>query len=442
MKNVLLFLLVALAVSLNAETGIIRGKVIEASTGLEVIGGTVQVDGAAVGTITDIDGSFSLKLEPGNYSLVFSYVGFAAKRMEGVEVKAGDVTVLGDILLEEASITIDEVVVAAKKIQTSEAAMQTLQRKSIKTLDAISSQAFSLRGDNDAASAVRRVPGVSVQDGKYVYIRGLGDRYSKTTLNGANIPGLDPDRNTVQMDLFPTNLLDNIVIYKNFTPDLPGDFTGGLVDVATKDFPEDFTMAATLGFGYNSQVTFNNNFLTYAGGNTDWLGYDNGSRDFPAQLNNSLPTFGDALSNPAAASQLSAATLALNNELAPSTEAPMPNHNFSFSIGNQKSLFGKPFGFIGSLTYRRDFSGYEDGFTGRYTLAQAGVSSLTTQRELKDSRFSDNVVLGGMLNGSIKLNSFNKIGINLLRNQSGQSDTRFQEGRVSGGSSDGVYQER
>ena len=197
---------------------------------------------------------------------------------------------------------------------------------------------------------MRRVPGVSVQDGKYVYIRGLGDRYSKTTLNGANIPGLDPDRNTVQMDLFPTNLLDNIVVYKNFTPDLPGDFTGGLVDVATKDFPEDFTMAASLGFGYNPQVTFNDNFLTYNGGNTDWLGYDDGARDFPAALN-SMPTFGQALSDQAAAKELNAATLSLNNELAPHTNAPMPNHNFSFSIGDQKNLFGKDFGFIGSLSF-------------------------------------------------------------------------------------------
>ncbi|MCB9289618.1 MAG: TonB-dependent receptor [Lewinellaceae bacterium] len=441
MKNVLTFLLLTLAVSAFGQTGIIRGKVIEAATGWEVIGATVQIDGATTGTVTDIDGTFSLKADPGVYSVLISYVGYAAQKVNEVEVAAGDVTILGDIPMEEEAVTTETVVITAKTIKTSETAMQTLQRKSIKTLDAISSQAFSLRGDNDAAAAVRRVPGVSVQDGKYVYIRGLGDRYSKTTLNGANIPGLDPDRNTVQMDLFPTNLLDNIVVYKNFTPDLPGDFTGGLVDVATKDFPEDFTMAASLGFGYNPQVTFNDNFLTYNGGNTDWLGYDDGARDFPAALN-SMPTFGQALSDQAAAKELNAATLSLNNELAPHTNAPMPNHNFSFSIGDQKNLFGKDFGFIGSLTYRREFSGYEDGFTGRYSYAQVGADILTTQRELADRRFSDYVILGGMLSGAVKLNSFNKIGLNILRNQSGQTDTRFQEGRVSGGASDGVYQER
>lgn len=441
MKNVLTFLLLFLAVSAFGQSGTIRGKVIEAATGWEVIGATVQVEGAATGTVTDIDGTFSLKADPGVHAVLISYVGYAAQKINEVEVKSGDVTVLGDIAMEEEAVTTETVVISARKIQTSESAMQTLQRKSIKTLDAISSQAFSLRGDNDAAAAVRRVPGVSVQEGKYVYIRGLGDRYSKTTLNGANIPGLDPDRNTVQMDLFPTNLLDNIVVYKNFTPDLPGDFTGGLVNVATKDFPEDFTMAASLGFGYNPQVTFNDNFLTSNGGKTDWLGYDDGARDFPAALS-SMPTFGEALSNQALAKELNAATLSLNNELAPKTEAPLPNHNFAFSIGNQKTLFGKPVGFIGSLTYRREFSGYENGFTGRYTFAQVGADILTTQRELEDRRFSDYVIMGGMLNGSIKLNSFNKIGLNILRNQSGQTDTRFQEGRVSGGASDGLYQER
>ncbi|MCB0547559.1 MAG: TonB-dependent receptor [Phaeodactylibacter sp.] len=441
MKNVLTFLLLFLAVSAFGQSGTIRGKVIEAATGWEVIGATVQVEGAATGTVTDIDGTFSLKADPGVHAVLISYVGYAAQKINEVEVKSGDVTVLGDIAMEEEAVTTETVVISARKIQTSESAMQTLQRKSIKTLDAISSQAFSLRGDNDAAAAVRRVPGVSVQEGKYVYIRGLGDRYSKTTLNGANIPGLDPDRNTVQMDLFPTNLLDNIVVYKNFTPDLPGDFTGGLVNVATKDFPEDFTMAASLGFGYNPQVTFNDNFLTSSGGKTDWLGYDDGARDFPAALS-SMPTFGEALSNQALAKELNAATLSLNNELAPKTEAPLPNHNFAFSIGNQKTLFGKPVGFIGSLTYRREFSGYENGFTGRYTFAQVGADILTTQRELEDRRFSDYVIMGGMLNGSIKLNSFNKIGLNILRNQSGQTDTRFQEGRVSGGASDGLYQER
>ena len=441
MKNVLIVLLVTFATMAFGQSGTIRGKVIEAATGWEVIGATVQVEGVGTGTVTDMDGTFSLKSEPGVHVILISYVGFAAQKISEVQVQAGQVTVIGDISMEEEAVTTETVVISARKIQTSESAMQTLQRKSIKTLDAISSQAFSLRGDNDAAAAVRRVPGVSVQDGKYVYIRGLGDRYSKTTLNGANIPGLDPDRNTVQMDLFPTNLLDNIVVYKNFTPDLPGDFTGGLVNVATKDFPEDFTMAANLGFGYNTQTTFNNNFLTSKGGNTDWLGYDDGSRDFPAELND-LPTFGEALSNQASAKGLNAATRSLNNELAPSTEAPMPNHNFGFSIDNQKTLIGKPVGFLGSMTYRREFSGYEDGFTGRYTFAQAGAEILTTQRELQDRRFSDYVILGGMLSGSVKLNSYNKVGLNILRNQSGQMDTRFQEGRVSGGASDGLYQER
>ncbi|MCB0586802.1 MAG: carboxypeptidase-like regulatory domain-containing protein, partial [Phaeodactylibacter sp.] len=144
MKNVLTFLLLTLAVSAFGQTGIIRGKVIEAATGWEVIGATVQIDGATTGTVTDIDGTFSLKADPGVYSVLISYVGYAAQKVNEVEVAAGDVTILGDIPMEEEAVTTETVVITAKTIKTSETAMQTLQRKSIKTLDAISSQAFSL----------------------------------------------------------------------------------------------------------------------------------------------------------------------------------------------------------------------------------------------------------------------------------------------------------
>ena len=130
-----------------------------------------------------------------------------------------------------------EVVVKAQVIRETEAALLTIKRKSPNMIDGISAETFSKIGDSDAAGAIKRVSGVSVQGGQYVFVRGLGDRYTKTTLGGMEIPGLDPDRNAVQMDIFPTNLINNIVVYKTFTPDLSADFVGGMVDIDTKDFP-------------------------------------------------------------------------------------------------------------------------------------------------------------------------------------------------------------
>jgi hypothetical protein len=134
-----------------------------------------------------------------------------------VEVTANEVTVLPEIRLQEDNVQLEEVVVTAKVLRTTETALLTVKKNSAVMMDGISASKIRLTGDGTAVEAAKRVTGVSVEGGKYVYIRGLGDRYSKTTLNGVDIPGLDPDRNTLQMDIFPTNLINNILISKNFS---------------------------------------------------------------------------------------------------------------------------------------------------------------------------------------------------------------------------------
>src|SRR5690606_25726835 len=140
------------------------------------------------------------------------------------------------------------------------------------------------------ASAVRTIPGVSVQEGKYVYVRGLGDRYSKSILNGMDIPGLDPDKNTVQMDIFPTNILENIVVVKSGSAELPADFTGGVVDIVTKDIPSQKQIGISASVGYNPNAHFKNNYVGYQGSSTDFLGFDNGQRELPVGQKASIPT--------------------------------------------------------------------------------------------------------------------------------------------------------
>ena len=155
------------------------------------------------------------------------------------------------------------------------------KKESASLLDGISSKEISRGGDSDVAGAVKRVTGVTVEGGKYVYVRGLSDRYSKTLLNGAVIPSLDPRRNAVQMDIFPTAMIDNVSIYKSISPELPGDFAGGLIDINTKDYPEDLNVVVAASLGYNTNATFNNEFFTGNKGKTDWLGMDDGTRAIP-----------------------------------------------------------------------------------------------------------------------------------------------------------------
>ncbi|MCB0644670.1 MAG: carboxypeptidase-like regulatory domain-containing protein, partial [Phaeodactylibacter sp.] len=388
---------------LSAQTGKVAGKVIEAESGFEVIGGNVLVVGQdGVGTVTDLDGTYLLELEAGTYTIEYSYIGFAAQQITDVEVKAGELTSV-DVQLGEEAIELDlGVTVKAKAYRNTEAALLTIQKKAPGVLDGISSAQITKSGDSDVASAVRRVTGVTVEGGKYVYIRGLGDRYSKTTLNSAEIPGLDPNRNTVQMDLFPTNLIDNIVVYKTFTPNLPGDFSGGYVDIATKDFPEQFTLKASVSLGYNPISNFNaDNYLTSPSGAQDALGFDDGTRAAPELATNTepIPEFAQGLNNAANAQSIADITRSFPNTWSQNFASAFLDYGASFSIGNQMEVFGKPLGLIFALSYSRDFSANEEAEYGIYELlgTTSQASGLTPQLVQDEKQGTASTLWGAML---------------------------------------------
>ena len=203
---------------------------------------------------------------PGTYTLQAKFIGFTTVNISDVVVKAGEVTVIEAIWLEEAVSELDEIIVTAEALRSTDVALLQAKRKATNLIDGISSQQIKRSGDSDVAGAIKRVPGVSIQGGQYVFVRGLGDRYTKTILNRMEVPGLDPDRNAIQIDVFPTSLIDNIIVYKNFTPDLSADFVGGTVNIETKDFPDEKTTTLSLGLEYNSSMHFRNDFLTYNGG--------------------------------------------------------------------------------------------------------------------------------------------------------------------------------
>ncbi|MEQ8425198.1 MAG: carboxypeptidase-like regulatory domain-containing protein, partial [Cyclobacteriaceae bacterium] len=235
---------------LLAQKGIIRGKIIDKENGEGLYGATAIISGTSTGGAADFDGNYSIEgVEPGIYEVQYSFVSYQTQTVTGIEVKAGEVTLI-DVTLSTDIQELEEVVVTARVIRDNESALMTVRRKSPNVMDGISSQSFRKIGDSNAASAIQRVPGVSVQGGKYVFVRGLGDRYSKSTLNDVDIPGLDPDRNSIQIDIFPTNIIDNMVVLKSFTADKLADFTGGVVDIETKDFPEERQWVINGSLGY------------------------------------------------------------------------------------------------------------------------------------------------------------------------------------------------
>lgn len=416
---VLSILLLILCNGLKAQKGYIRGKVIDNKTGETLIGVTVQIPGTTIGTITDFDGNYSIPVEPGTYTLKVSYISYQAQMYEDVEVKPGEVIIINANLDEEVT-ELKEVVVSAKAVRNTEASIQVMQKKSASMLDGIGSRQIARLGDDDAASALKRVTGVSVQDDKYVFVRGLGDRYTKVTLNGAEIPALDPEKNAVQMDIFPSNIIENIIVHKTFTPNLPGEATGGHVDIVTKDFPEKFTLQFSASYGYNPQANLNENFLSYEGGSTDWLGLDDGTRAIPSISKTYLNQYGYISyvpKPPFTDEALHEISSSFNKIMYPETENSFLNQSYKFSVGNQSQLFGKTFGYNFALGYSNAYKYYDDG---EYGIYEEGAQPDPWKIFDKVVHGSNNVILSGLANFNMKLNNNNKIGARFLRNQSGK----------------------
>jgi len=435
-----------LTTSIFAQKGTLSGVVLEKSSALEVIGGNVVVAGTAVGTTTEFDGTYVLELDAGTYNIEYSYIGFQNFTAENVVINAGETTTL-DVQLDDESIELESVVVVGKAFRNTEASVLALRKASTLVLDGISAAQFKKSGDSDVAQAVRRVTGVTLEGGKYVYVRGLGDRYSKTTLNGAEIPGLDPNRNTVQMDLFPTSLVDNIVVYKTFSPELPGDWTGGLVDINTKDFPESYSVSASVSTGYNANSNLNSDFLSYEGGSLDALGFDDGTRAVPSSIENQtgvLTDYAAGLNNGSAATEVANNTRAFNNNWAiQQAERPL-NVGASFSIGNKFDLKGKSLGILASATYNRNYSAYHNGELGIFQLSGdfATTSRLNPQIELTDSEGNEETAWGALVATSLKLDDYNTISLTGMHNQSGTSTAKYAFGTKNADDPDDIFQTR
>ncbi|MFW5656987.1 MAG: TonB-dependent receptor domain-containing protein, partial [Bacteroidota bacterium] len=419
------FIFLVTTVYASAQQGTLRGTIIDAETGEPLIGASVVVTNTTNGTISDFDGNYTLKLAPGNYSITVSYISYETQTFTDVEVNAGE-TITLNANLRVATTDLEEVVVTARSRQQTESAMQVMQKKSAIVMDGISAQHISRLGDSDAAGALKRVTGVTVQDGKYVYIRGLSDRYMTITLNGAIIPGLDPNFNTVQMDLFPSNVIENMVVSKTYTPDQPS-FTGGLVNIQTKDFPTRLTINASASTGINSQAHFHDDFLTYNTGETDWLGFDDGTREVPEQLKDKALTEPvTVISEPEISYNESKH---FNKELDNEYRTAPLNQGYSFSLGNQFDFSNeRALGFIAALSYSSKSTYFEGGKNSDLDAANDQVVEYS--ETLTENMGSQDVIWSALLSSSLKINNNNRIRLTYLRNQNGTSTSRSLAGRT------------
>ncbi len=277
MKKLILLIVLSTIVFCSAfSQGTVRGKISDKS-GETLIGVTVVFKlNPGVGVATDLDGNYSLKIKDSlPQTLLISFISFQTIEVV-VNPQNGEV-IIKDFVLEDASKELGVVEVTAKASKANVYYMETIKQNSATTLDYISNETMKKSGDPNVVAAVARVTGVST-NGAFITVRGIGDRYVKTTINGNRIPTLDPFTNNIKLDMFPASLVDNVIITKTASPDLPGDWAGAYISVETKDYPDALTVNIETSIGYNSQASLKE-VVTSDRSSTDWLGFDNTFRE-------------------------------------------------------------------------------------------------------------------------------------------------------------------
>jgi TonB-dependent receptor len=400
--------------------GTVRGRIIDDKTGKSVYGAEIQLLNSSIES--DVDGKFELKAAAGTHNLSISLANYADLNLTDVVVTLGEVTTIGDVRLSPVTESMTAVKISVKRMQNTESALLTSKRMAPNMIDGISAASFKRIGDGDAASAMKRVTGVSIEGGKYVYVRGLGDRYTKTTMNGVDIPGLDPDRNSIQMDLFPTAVIDNIVVAKTFTADMPADFTGGIVDLATKDFPSKKSFNVSFGLGYNPAMHLQSDYLDYEGSSTDFLGFDNGKRRNPTKGLNQIPSVVDAVSGNSLADEFYRINGDFDKNLGTTEKTSPVNFDFGISFANTKKLNRKyTLGYQSSLSYKNQTDFFRDAQFNLYAKQNETSQTELIPFERQTGNYGVNNVILGYL-GSIALKSkSDKFRFNILHIQNGES---------------------
>ncbi len=424
----------------SQQTGSLKGTVIDKENGDPLISATVFIKGTKKGANTKFDGTFIIKDIPvGTYTLEISYVGYKKYEITGIEIKPGKINAIDVLMISDIAST-EEVVVTAKAVKETGAALLKERQKAAAFSDAIGAQEIAKSGGSDAADAVKKITGATVVGGKHVFVRGLGNRYAKTQLNGASMPSADPDQRSVHLDMFGSGMIENITTVKTATPDKPGDFTGGAVDIKTKSYPDKFFTTVSMSSGYNPLVT-GNEMLLGNRSNSDWLGMDDGSRDMPKTIQNAInsdrpipngKSLFSATRHLEDAEYLTELTRSFENPMAPVSYTAPVNSSFSVTTGNQYQIGNSPFGFLASLSYDQSFVSYQNGEFGRYFQTGSDNEFLFPDYKVRDSKGMHKIHWGGLVNLSYTFLKYNEIGANFMYNQAADHFGRSQTGYYNG----------
>ncbi|WP_255155838.1 TonB-dependent receptor [Ferruginibacter sp. HRS2-29] len=413
-----------------SKAGLLAGT-IKDENNLSLAGVTVEIISLHKTSLSSVSGEFALALPEGSYTVNISFVGFEKKAVTDVIIKAGSETVLPIILNHKKSNDLTDIVVTSSLKKETASGLLRVQKNSITVSDGISAELMKRTPDNNIGQSLARVSGVNVQGGKFVTIRGVSDRYNNVQINGSTLPSSEPNRRNFSFDIIPSSLVDNVVVYKTASPDLPGEFTGGLVQVNTKDVPSKNFIEINIGTGFNTEsagkefVGFQRDkqaHLAKVDDNRLWFGK---GRAFDA-----FRFFKAAYSLPADTMAMRAATRSIPNRWQFYKYAYTPVHNYQVNGGLAKRFKNSnSLGVIAALTYRND------------QLYEEGEARNPTNYDVHTKRYKYNTTIGGILNASYKTkkhrvawkNLFNKKYSNQVDDRTGlnESAARADERRFA-----------
>ena len=401
-------------------TGRIVGRIVDRQSGLGIADVGVQVVGTTTGVMSGVDGRYSVSGIPaGTVSLHIRRIGYQPKTITALMLPA-NASIEQDVALDVASIQLQtlEVTASAERGTVNEALDR--QRTATGIVSSVTAEQIARSPDSDAAAAIQRVSGVTVQDGRYVFVRGLGERYTNTSLNGARVPSPEPERKVVPLDLFPASLIQTVTTSKTFTPDQSGDFSGAQVDIQTREFPARRALSYSMSMGYNDAAS-GSRILSAPTAGSEWIGFGGEARKLPSLVRQ----YGNFDAN---ISQLEYNRLvrSFRNSWSADAASGRPNYSTGVSVGGEDRILKHPVGYIGSFSYS-----YGQEVRKNEERAQAvGGANGTTQpfNAFRGSTGRTSILWGGLVNLSTWIGRNSKISLNNTYNRTADNEARQDSG--------------
>jgi outer membrane receptor protein involved in Fe transport len=406
-------------------TGYIQGAVNAAADDTPVSDARVYVRGAPLETLSDGSGRFRLEVPAGTHQIWVIHPDFSTQSLAKLEVKAGSTTP-ASVKLSPRSPN-DEYLITAPHIEGGIATMIAERREATAVADVIGSEQMARSGASSAASALSRVTGLTIVDGKYVIVRGMGERYSSLLVNRLQVPSPDPARRVVPLDLFPAGILEGVTVQKTYTPDMPGEFGGGVVQLKTRTYPDKFMLNFALGAGGNTQSTFRRR-LSYEGGATDFLGFDDGDRALPGILEDPRGKIllKGVRGNGYSAEEIETFGRSLPNNWATKKSRTPFDLNISASLGNKYRLRIADLGYVLALGYKNESTNTKA--IQRTATAPDASGNSRVLNDYRLNRYAQQVSLNGFFDWGVEFSKLHKLKFTSMVLRQTDGDTVYRTG--------------